>query len=494
MTIKRHTVYNLAGSITPMLVSMLTVPAYLHLIGSARYGVLALTWLFLGYFGLFDPGITRAATFHIARLHARTEDRERESVFWTALGVNTFFGIVGGLVVFVAARPLFMHSFKMPESMRIEVLSSLPWLAASVAVSLASGVLSGALEAREKFGYLNSITVMTATSTQLAPLAVAYWHGPNLTWLIPTVLIARMVGVIPNFVEIGRALPLGVGGRFEWNRVKVLFSYGGWITITNLLNPVLTSMDRMLIGSMLNAEAVALYTVPFNLATRGSVLPGAVSTALFPTLSRATREDSARLSSETMAALCAVITPLMVTGIAVFPIFMRLWVGRSFALGAAPVGIVIMIGVWINALAYIPFNQLQATNRPDMPAKLHAFEVVPFLGILWLGLHYFGLIGAAWAWTLRVTFDAMLFFGVAGQLAMLRRVVPGGILVLVAALLSPTMLMSGKTLGEFAVVLVSFTWSWHFDPVIKSILGSIITKLRGIYSQKTQLMRTGSLS
>src|ERR1700689_2457584 len=116
MNIKRHSIYNLAGSVGPMLVSMLTVPAYLHIIGNARYGVLALVWLFLGYFGLFDPGITRAATFHIARLHRADQNLERESVFWTALVVNTAFGVVGGVAVYFAARPLFMNAFKIPES------------------------------------------------------------------------------------------------------------------------------------------------------------------------------------------------------------------------------------------------------------------------------------------------------------------------------------------------------------------------------------------
>lgn len=467
MSIRRHTAYNLLGSLAPMVIGVVTVPIYLRLIGDARYGVLALVWLFLGYFGLFDPGITRAALFHIARLGHPGQEQERESVFWTALVINLGFGLVGGITLYLLATPFFMTTFKMPEAMRGEVLATLPWLAASVPVAIITGVLGGAMQARESFAAFNLINAGTAMLSQLAPVSVAYFRGPDLRWLIATVVITRFAAVIPMLAVLARQMPLGVGGRFERARVRTLFTYGGWVTITNLINPILTTMDRMVIGSVIGASAVAIYTVPFNLVSRVSILPGSVATSLFPKLSRGDRKSSKQLAEDAIVTLSAVMTPLIVLGIGGLHLFMHYWVGASFADKAAPVGVILLAGVWINGLAIIPYEHLQAIDRPDLTAKFHAIEVLPFLGVLWVGVYSFGLIGAAWAWTLRVTVDALLLVFVAGQTKGWQRILPAAILVLASTFVVPSNLLSWQSLAELALLGAALASSWYVSPLLR---------------------------
>src|SRR5215471_13808988 len=62
----RNTVWNLLGQILPMTVGLVAIPILVRGIGVARFGVLSLASVLIGYFSLFDRGIGRALTKLVA--------------------------------------------------------------------------------------------------------------------------------------------------------------------------------------------------------------------------------------------------------------------------------------------------------------------------------------------------------------------------------------------------------------------------------------------
>ncbi|WP_239058662.1 flippase [Acidithiobacillus ferrianus] len=413
MSIKRHTAYNLLGAGTPVLVSLATVPLYLHLIGDARYGVLAIVWLLLGYFGFFDLGLSLATTNHIARLNEASVE-EREGVFWTALTLNGALGVVGGLVLYGVARPLMTYVFTMPSDLRIEVLAALPFIAAAIPVATMTGVFSGALGARQRFGTMNIIQSTGTVIFQVAPLVAAYIYGPNLLMLIGVAVVARMITALPFLAAVKVALPLRHRPRFDKARVRELMRYGAWVTVTNLISPLLTAADRFIIAAVSGAAAVTYYNVPYNLAIRAAILPAALSSAIFPRLSMTGKDDAKMLTINALETVNVIMTPVIIAGIFLMRPFLELWVGIPFALQAAPVGAIILVGVWGNGLSFMPLIMLEGQGRPDLVAKLHAIELVPYAALLWFSLTLYGLPGAALAWTGQVFVDTLLLCLIAG--------------------------------------------------------------------------------
>jgi O-antigen/teichoic acid export membrane protein len=409
VSIRRHSLYNLTGSLALLAVTLFTVPIFLRLIGPERYGVLVIVWAFLGFFGVFDLGLGRATAQHIATLH-QARPVERAEVFWTALTLNAAGGVIGGLLLWPVARYFLLSQLEITGGLRQELLSVVPWMAAAVPVATVTGVLAGALQGREQFLALNASSVLGGVLHQVFPLSVAWLHGPNLAWLVPSALLGRVVVFAVLYVQCRRHVPLKTAPSVKRELIASLFRYGGWVTVTGIINPLLTTLDRFVIGSIAGASAVTHYAIPFNLASRLAILPASLSETLFPRLSAASEEAGRKLTQEGVRALSVILTPVIIVGILIMEPFLRWWVGTEIARNCTGVGEVIALGIWFNGLAYVPATGLQARRRPDLLAKCHLVEIPPYLGVLAIALHAYGALGAAVAWSLRVMVDAIVLF------------------------------------------------------------------------------------
>lgn len=463
-SVKRNTAYNAGGALLPLLATFFTLPPYLETIGEERYGILVILWTVLGYFGLFDLGLGRAVTNRIALFRDRRPE-EREDVFWTALLMNVTLGIVGALLLWGVGIAIFDRFIQVPGELGAEVRDALPWMVAAFPLLLTNSVLSGALAGREEFLAQNVVRVVTGILVQVVPLFVALESGPALPALVIAVTLVRVLNAFTLFVICSVRLPVRMRPRLARGHVRPLFSFGGWITVTGIVGPLLSTIDRILVGAVAGAGAVTHYSVPYNLASRITVLPGSLSTALFPRFSSMGDVDRDELMDGAVRSLIVLLTPLIVGGMLLMHPFLAWWVDAEFASRAAAIGEIFAIGLWANCLAYIPFSSIQARGRPDVTAKFHLLEVVPYLLLLWLALEWKGAVGAALAWSVRVWVDALLLFNYAGWRRV--RVLAGAVIAVAAGVVAVILIPASGWgwLGVRALVVAAVIfWAWSAAP------------------------------
>ncbi len=467
-SLKRSATLNLAGSLLPMLIALLTTPLYLHHIGAARYGVLAIVWMVQGYFGFLDLGLSPATSNRIAQLSDAPHE-ERESVFWTAMLLNAGLGLAGGAVLFALMHVLLGY-FDIGANLSAELLPVLPYVACLVPLSNLISVFNGALTGRERFGALNAVQLPVTLMYQLMPLGAAMLFGPSLRHLVLGTFAAGAAALALNALVVWRVFPLRLARGPRRALVGQLFSYGAWISVTNLALPLLETADRMMIGSVLGPQAVAYYQVTFNLAARIRVFPQTVTRTVFPRLSALGPQAAVALSSSAIRGLAAALTPMTVFGIFVMHPFLSLWLGQEFALRATSVGETILVGIWISALSSVAICHLQAIGRPSVAARYQAYEMIPFFALLWWALHAFGVFGAALAWSVRCVLDGALLFRAArlgeGRGGVIHMLLAPALIVGIAY--GATLLFAPLSWPAIAAWIglsaVALAWSAHAEP------------------------------
>lgn len=402
-----HVLANFGGSVVPLLVSIITIPLYLKAVGTARYGVLAIVWLFVGYFSLLDFGISRATTNNIAKL-PRDDSAGQLRVLWTALWMNGGMALVAVMLLLLLGGQGLARIPMDDAALHRELLAALPWIIALVPMVLISAILVGALEAKERFGLVNSQQIVGAVGVQVAPLVVALYVGADLNLLMGAIFAARFLALVMLALMVWKCLPVNRICGVDRATLSQLFRYGSWASVSGFLSPILDALDRFVIGATVGVVGVAAYNIPFSLVDKIKILPRSISRAVFPRLSASGDAEAKDLLGDLCKVVSTLVGSIAIVGILSVDRLLTIWIGPALAEASTPIAMILLCGALMNAVATLPFAYVHARGLPDLTAKIHLWEVAPFVAVLWLLCQQFGVLGAAMAWSLRMGVDAAL--------------------------------------------------------------------------------------
>lgn len=390
------------------------MPRLVAFLGETSFGLFSLALIVIGYLTFLDIGVSRAATKYISEHLAEKNIEAAKQIIRTALVTNLALGLVGGLAV-VAVSPFLIHSiFKVSADLKNQAWLVFCIVGVSVPVLLMHGVLRGVLCSFQRFGWINSVNA-SVTAVQWGAACWLAWRGYGVAAVVLVTVVTRMVAVAAYGILVFRLVP-GSGRPRVWGLVglRKLLRFGSWVTVSQLVGPVLVFLDRFLIASFLSLGAVTLYTVPYEAMTRLRIIPSSLASTLYPALSERGKEEEKTnlqgLYEGSVRYLLLALLPGVAFLLVLSPDILTLWMGGQFAKDASAVLQILAVGAFANALTYVPYTALQALGRPDLTGKFHLLEVPVYVGICIFLIPRWGIAGAALASTLRFVLDAALLF------------------------------------------------------------------------------------
>lgn len=399
----KNTVFNILGTLIPSIVAIPTMGYLARVLNEEMFGVLLLTFSILGFSSIFDVGITRAVIRKIA-ISDTAED--------AGIIMGTAFSIVFALSI-IALGLITVNSevitsiLNVTGGMSRDVAYSIQVVGVIIPPYLLGMTAFGYLEGKQMFYKLNVCRVVTGVFIAIIPAICVYIH-PSLSSAITGLLIARimlaLVAVPICVYEIGF-------DKFKFSIVELnnMLKYGGWITVSNVISPLMAYADRFILSNLLGAKNAAYYTSASEIISRLAFIPASLARAIFPSLAR--NEVSAKaIETKSYISLIIVLFSFL------FPLYIfseeiiGIWLGNAYAEKSSLILRVLIFGFFFNSLAQIPFSKIQAIGNSRLTALIHFSELIPYLIILYFMITNYGIIGAAYTWTFRVTIDFIVLY------------------------------------------------------------------------------------
>jgi len=415
----KNSLINLVGFGLPLLIGLITIPMIVRGFGVERFGVLTLAWAVIGYFSLFDMGIGRAITQSMAVRLGVASAQEVSRLAWTGLFLMFSFSLIGAIIV-ASLSPWFISSvLNMPQVLREETIHAFILLAVAIPAVVLSAGLAGILAALQRFDLINALRIPMGMMIFLVPLAMLP-YSKSMAYICAGFLAVRILFLFLHAVACFHAYPsLRANIGFARSEIGGLLSFGGWMTVSNIIGPLMVYMDRFIIGAVLSISAVAYYVTPYEMVTRLWAIPTAMVAVLFPAFAAAKASGSSHtaiLYSMGARAILGILAPIVLVLVVFAEEGLRVWLGEGFAQKSTAVLQWLAIGVFINGYAQVPFAFIQGIGRADITAKLHLVELPIYLALMYGLMDTLGIAGVAIAWLLRAAVDAALLTWVAHYL------------------------------------------------------------------------------
>jgi O-antigen/teichoic acid export membrane protein len=424
MRTTRNTFYNIVGQGLPLLVAIFAIPPVIRGLGTERFGLLAIGWVILGYFGALDLGVGRATTKLVAE---RAHDRDAEgvaAVTWTSVLLQTALGTAAGLL-FAGVAPLLVRDvLRIPPGLEDEAQRTFRILAVGLPLGLISNAFRGVIEGSHRFDLAALVRVPLGSATYLVPL-LGVWAGLDLPGICAAMVAVRALGAVAYAVLCGRVWPGILRARLAGAvMARRIVGFGGWIALSGALIPLFVYLDRFLIGALRSLAEVTYYTAPSELVSRLLFVPAGLAGVLFPLFSDlAARGDRTRIRARLSAAtrwtalLMAPVAAVIVVGA---PAMLGLWLDQEMAARSTGVLRLLAAALFLNALGFPAVALVEGVGRPDVVAKYHLVELPLYAAVAALLVASGGILGAAVAWLLRMAFTIPVFFALCARAAGVR--------------------------------------------------------------------------
>lgn len=398
MKLLQNSFWNLAGLFIPSILSIPCMGVLARSLSVGEFGLFSLIFALIGYASIFDLGLNRAIIRFVA---LNTGNHERvEKILGTSLIALILIGSFICLV-FILNINLFIYLLNITNINLSYAKSALIYAGLSIPFFLVTQCFTGYLEGLQKFKLLNIQKTITSSLIVVLPVCGVLVEN-NIEYAILGLFVARVLNFFISYLFY--IFFDKVNLKKDWNILKEMFFFGGWVTISNIISPVMVYFDKFLLSYFSNTSNVGLYSISTEVINKISIIPSSISRALFPLLSSTTSSSVIEYKKSVFIFFISII-------IVVIPIFIfadkliLIWVGEKYL--GLPVDVlrILLIGLIFNSIAQAPFTLIQAIGLAKVTAIVHLVEIIPYLIILWFLINNYGIIGAAIAWSVRMFFD-----------------------------------------------------------------------------------------
>ncbi len=366
--------------INSRLIATVQIVIVARFLAPSEFGVMGIATLLLSFLGMLAT-----IGYEQALIQKKESINEYLDTVWI---VSIGRGLLLGAILYLSA-PLAAVFFDEPQALRIiRVVALVPVL---------KGFASPGLIKLKKDLHFRTLALFEGVQSMSgAIVAIASAVILHSVWALVIVYVYKaLLFVVGSFF----VYPFQPKLRFDWKKVRELWSFGRWILGSKLLHYLFNDGDDWVVGGLLGSQALGFYQMAYRLGNAPMTeVTGVFSQVAFPTYAKMQGDvERSRLAYLRVLQVIMFVSTPVAAGI-----FLVAYDAINIALGEAWLPIVATLRIlvlwgWVRAFRATTGPMLLAHGHPELITRFTFIKVVLLATLIVPVSVRWGIVGTSWA-------------------------------------------------------------------------------------------------
>lgn len=403
-SIKKNIIANYSSQIFIIIISVITLPKLITVMGSEAYGLIGFFSLIQSWIMLLDLGMSPTLTREIARFNGGVLKANDLLHFFKSMK-KIFIGLAILVVIFILLSSDFIVTSWLKTKLDyLTLMKSVALMAFILAFRWIASIYRAAVIGFEKLVWLGIINVVFAVLRFLFIFIVLIYVGNSPVIFFIYQLIISVVELFVLAFYVRNLLPVAIVTiDYKVRPLKEVLGFSLTIAFTGAVWVIITQTDKLILSKLLLLSDYGYYSLAVQVAGAITLISGPISSAILPRLTKMEAEGK----YEELITLYRSSTRLIViiTGTAslILMFFSKqaifAWTGNMLMVEkVSKYSSLYAIGNFFLAIAAFPYYLQYAKGNLKFHLYGNIFFVVFLIPSLIIVVNKFGGIGAGYVW------------------------------------------------------------------------------------------------
>ena len=388
-----------------IIINLIYTPMMLRILGDAEYGIYNLASSVISYLSLLSLGFGASYIRFYSKYKAENDEKGVKSLnglYIIVFSVIGLIALIAGLFISCNVSVFFNETYTQQnlETARILMI----FLAFNLAVSFPASVFTSYITSQEKFIFQKLVNMGKTILSPCLSIALLLLGYGSIGMVIATTVVSLAVDFINVIYCIGKLKMCFSVAHPNFALLKEIFTFSVFIAINQIIDQINWQTDKIILGKMINASAVAIYAVGANINTMYLSFSTAISSVFTPQIHKIVNDKSKEEAEKnreltdlfiSVGRIQFLVIGLILTGFIFFGRFFVIeWAGDGYA-DSYYIALLLICPATISLCQNIGIEIQRAKNKHQFRSIVYLIMAILNVGISILFTYWWGYIGTA---------------------------------------------------------------------------------------------------